>query len=366
MPITLRPMTTSIAPFSRVSRFGWLRALCWVCLIVPAPLCAQEVTIRADVAPTGGSIDAALQDSLNLPVRQAAGLRGDQVAAWAQIDRDRLNAVLRAKGFYSASVHLTVDRAAALKPNTDTDGLRLIFDPVTGPLYRIRSVRMVDARNGEPRALAPGEAELLDGLRGEPASADVLARFEATWLQRQREAGRAFAWVARRDILPDASSRTVEATLAVNQGPEVRFGRIQFTGLRRISPQSLEPYAPFRVGDPYRPAQVDLLRTNLRSLPFFQWVRVEPATSLDALGLLPLRVTVVEKPPEAQRLMLSGSIGIAVLGLAAVLLALAELATAGAGPSWQRHRSKITVGIWILVATSALLALQRLLYLGDL
>jgi outer membrane translocation and assembly module TamA len=373
MPIALLPMTASIAPFSRVPRFGWALALCWTCLIVPAQLRAQEVTIRADVAPTGSSIDAALQDSLNLPVREAAGLQGDQVAAWAQIDRDRLSAVLRALGFYDASVHLTVDRAAAFEPDAsrdrersaDTGGLRLIFDPIAGSRYRIRSVRMVDARNGEPRALAPGEAEMLDRLRDEPASADVLARFEAAWLQRQREAGHVFASVARRDVSPDPSSHTVEATLAVNQGPQARFGAVQFIGLRRISPQSLEQYAPFRVGDPYQPAQVDRLRTSLRSLPFFQSVRVEPATSLDASGLLPLRATVVEKPPEAQRLMLSGSIGIVVLGLAAVLLALAELATAGAGPSWQRHRSKITVGVWILVVTSALLALQRLLYLGD-
>jgi translocation and assembly module TamA len=333
------------------------------------------VTIRADVAPTGSSVDAALQASLNLPVRQTAGLRGDQVAAWARIDRDRLSAILRALGFYDSSVHLAVDRAAAFEPNADasrdreraadTVGLRLTFESTPGPLYRIRSVRMVDARNGEPRALAPGEAEMLDLLRDEPASADVLARFEAAWLQRQREAGHVFASVARRDISPDPSSRTVEATLAVNQGPQARFGAVQFIGLRRISPESLEQYAPFRVGDPYQPAQVDRLRTNLRGLPFFQSVRVEPASSLDASGLLPLRATVVEKPPEAQRLMLSGSIGIAVLGFAAALLALAEVATAGAGPSWQRHRSKITVGIWILVVTSALLALQRLLYLGD-
>ena len=370
MPIAVLPMTTSIAPLSRLSRFGGLLALCWASLIVEVPLRAQEVTIRAEVAPTGSSVDAALQDGLNLPVRQAAGLQGDQVAAWARIDRDRLSAVLHALGFYDASVHLTVNRAAAdasrdRERPADTSGLRLIFDPVAGPLYRIRTVRLVDARNGEPRAHVPGVVAMLERLRDEPASADVLARFEAAWLQQQREAGHVFASVARRDIAPDPSSRTVEATLAVNDGPQARFGAVEFVGLWRISPETLEQYAPFRVGDPYQPAQVDRLRTNLRSLPFFQSVRVEPAASLDASGLLPLRATVVEKPPEAQRLMLSGSIGIAVLGLAAVLLALAEVATAGAGPSWQRHRSKISVGIWILVVTSALLALQRLLYLGD-
>src|SRR5215510_14008728 len=100
MPIALLPMTTSIAPLSHVPRFGRLLALCWACLIVAGPLRAQEVTIRADVAPTGSSVDAALQDSLNLPVRQAAGLQGDQVAAWARIDRDRLSAVLHALGFH--------------------------------------------------------------------------------------------------------------------------------------------------------------------------------------------------------------------------------------------------------------------------
>jgi translocation and assembly module TamA len=272
-------------------------------------------------------------------------------------------------------VHVAVDRRAALPPDTDaarssersvdTGGLLITFEPMAGPRYRIRSVRLVDARTGEARALAADEAEMLDRLRDEPASANVLARFEAEWLERQREAGHVFAAVALRNVSPDRSSHTVDVALAVNEGPEARLGTVRFDGLQRISARSLEQYIPFQAGDSYRPAEVDRLRTNLRSLPFFQSVRVEPAKALDASGLLPLQVTVVEKPPETQQLMLSGSVGFIVLALAAAAVAVAELAAAAAGPSLQRYRPQISAVIWILVVTSALLALQRLLYLGD-
>jgi translocation and assembly module TamA len=368
-------MTISLAPFSRLPGLGWLLVFCCASLAVPEQLPAQEVTIRAQVAATESDVDHALQDTLNLRVRAAAGLQGDQVAPWARIDRDRLGAVLRALGFYDANVHLAVDRRSASPPDANASQdrerlsgageLKITFEPIPGPRYRIRSIRMLEAPNGADRPLADGEAEMFDRLRGKPASANVLARFEAEWLVRQRESGHVFASVAVRKVSPDRSSHNVDVTLTVDEGPQARLGQVQFIGLRRVSPQSLEQYTPFQVGDPYRPAQVDRLRTNLRSLPFFQSVRVEPANALDASGLLPLRVTVVEKPPEAQRLMLSGSIGFVVVGLAAAMLALAELAAASAIPLWQRYGSKVTLGIWILLITSALLALQRLLYLGD-
>jgi translocation and assembly module TamA len=355
--------------------FVLLPAICCACLAVPHRSFAQEVTISAQVAPFGSSIDAALHRSLNLPTRAAAGLQGEQVAAWAQIDRDRLSALLRALGFYDANVHVAVDRRAASPPDTaasrsgersaDAGALRITFEPTAGPRYRIRSVRLVDARTGDTRDLAAEEGEMLARLSGAPASADVLAGFEAEWLERERQAGHVFAAVARRTVALDPGTHSVDATIAVIEGPQARFGPVQFSGLQRVNPQSLDQYVPFKVGDPYAPAQLDRLRANLRSLPFFQSVRVEPANALDASGLLPLQATVVEKPPDAQQLMLSGSIGIVVLALAAAMVAVAELATAAAGPALRRYRPTITAAIWILVATSALLALQRLLYLGD-
>jgi len=206
---------------------------------------------------------------------------------------------------------------------------------------------------------------MLDRIRDKPASAEMLTQLETEWLQREQEAGRAFATVASRSMSPDTSSRVVDVTLFVQEGPQSRLGSVRFQGLQRIDSQSLAQYVQFQPGDPYRPEQINRLRTTLRSLPFFQSVRVDLANALDASGLLPVTVAVVEKPPEIQRLMLSGLVGTAVLGLTAIMVAVCLLAAAGAVPFWQRYGRQFRAATWIFLLTSGLLALQRLLYLGN-
>ena len=365
----------SKATMRTFSVVGWLVAFGCASLGLPGHLLAQEVTIRATVARSGSEADAALQNSLNLAVRATAGLQADQVVPWADIERERLNAVLRAFGFYEGNVHIVVDRhsespreanaSAKDERSADNARIQLSFVPTLGPRYRIRSVRVLEARDGEARHPIDGEAEMLDRIRDKPASAEMLAQFETEWLRREQEAGRAFATVARRSTSPDASSRGVDVTLFVQEGPQTRLGPVRFEGLQRIDRQSLAQYVQFQPGDPYRPEQINRLRATLGSLPFFQSVRVDLANALDVSGLLPVAVTVVEKPPAMQRLLLSGLVGTVVLGLTAMMVAASLLAGAGAVPSWQRYGRQLSAATWIFLLASALLALQRLLYLGD-
>src|SRR6185312_9751755 len=100
----------SKATMRTFSVLGWLLAFGCASLGLPGYILAQEVTIRATVAKSGSEADAALQNSLNLSVRATAGLQADQVVPWADIERKRLNAVLRAFGFYEGNVHIVVDR----------------------------------------------------------------------------------------------------------------------------------------------------------------------------------------------------------------------------------------------------------------
>ena len=373
--LAVREIRRVNATMRAFSVLAWLVAFGCASLAIPGRILAQEVTIRATVPKSGSEVDAALQSSLNLSVRAAAGLQADQVVPWADIERDRLEAVLRAFGFYEGNVHIVVDRhseipreanaLAKAERSSDSAPIQLSFVPAPGPLYRIRSVRIVEARNGEARHPIDGEAEMLDRIRDKPASAEMLAQLETEWLQREQEAGRAFATVASRSIFPDASPRVVDVTLFVQEGPQSRLGSVRFQGLQRVDRQSLAQYVQFQPGDPYRPEQINRLRTTLRSLPFFQSVRVDLANALDASGLLPVTVAVVEKPPEIQRLMLSGLVGTAVLGLTAMMVAVSLLAAAGAVPFWQRYGRQFRAATWIFLLTSALLALQRLLYLGN-
>jgi hypothetical protein len=150
----------------------------------------------------------------------------------------------------------------------------------------------------------------------------------------------------------------------MDAGSQVKLGALRFQGLWRNSPESLNRYVPFLVGDPYQPELIDRLRTALQRLPFFRSVRVELAGVPDVSGLFPVTVTVVEKPPAPRRLALSGFMGAIVLGLTATMLAASELARATALPFWQRRAVQFDVVLWGLLIVSALLALQRFLDLA--
>jgi hypothetical protein len=100
-------------------------------------------------------------------------------------------------------------------------------------------------------------------------------------------------------------------------------------------------------------------------LPYFQSVRVDLATARDGSGLLPVTVTVVEKPPGTRQLLLSGLMGAAIFGLSAAMLAFSQLAAAGGFEFWERHGRRLKAATWIFLIASALLGLQRLLYLGN-
>lgn len=328
----------------------------------------------AAVAGHGSDIDSALQNSLNL---SAAASTQSETLMIEQIrrDRDRLDAVLRAFGLYEGHIDILVnerpvsidrpDAAVALQAAFDEPRVHILFVPTFGPVYRVRSVQVTTGPSGETRTLSNAESGLSEQISGRLAMAETMARIEATWLQQQREAGHALAAVIARTVSLHAESHSVDVTLAVAEGPQARFGPVRFAGLQRIDPESLDQYVPFRSGDPYRPALLDRLRATLQHLPFFRSVRVDLATALDGSGLLPVTVTVIEKPPGARQLFLSGLMGMALFGLSAVMLALTQLAAAGASRFWERHGRQINMATWILLLASALLGLQRLLYLGN-
>jgi hypothetical protein len=48
-----------------------------------------------------------------------------------------------------------------------------------------------------------------------------------------------------------------------------------------------------------------------------------------------------------------------------MMVAVCLLAAAGAVPFWQRYGRQFRAATWIFLLTSGLLALQRLLYLGN-
>jgi hypothetical protein len=195
-----------------LSKFGCLLVFGCACLAFPQHLRAQERGITVTVADRGSDIDAALQNSLNLSAAAPDGSEPNRAIEQVRLDRDRLNAVLHAFGLYEGRIDalmngrpLDLDRPDAaldLRSALDEGQVRILFVPTFGPVYRVRSVRVMAGPNGETRTLSGGESGLGEQIGGRLAMAGTLAQIEATWLLRQKEAGHALAAVVDRTVSP--------------------------------------------------------------------------------------------------------------------------------------------------------------------
>src|SRR5215470_4388503 len=99
----------AFSSFLRSPKFGWLLALGCICLATPERLLAQEAAVTAAIASRGSDIDDALRSSLNLSALGLEGLDPGQAVEQIRVDRDRLNAVLRAFGLYEGRVDVLVN-----------------------------------------------------------------------------------------------------------------------------------------------------------------------------------------------------------------------------------------------------------------
>ena len=218
-------------------------------------------------------------------------------------DVDRLNAALRAFGYYDGSITVTI----AGQP-LDTPGLAeqilnaagpvtVSVDIATGPLYRIASIDLVEAdASAEPIAQTVDRVGL--GLAvGDPARAEGVLQVQRGLEQQMRRQGYPFARVSDRQAVVDHAERTMELTFTLAPGPAARLGPVSFSGLDGVEEDFVRNRIPFDEGDAYAPERLEALRSDLAGLEVFSAVRVDTAEALTPDGLLPLTVTVEERPP---------------------------------------------------------------------
>ena len=133
---------------------------------------------------------------------------------------------------------------------------------------------------------------------GDPADAAAILAAQDLVLTAFRKQGYALASV-KREVVVDHATREAEITFTVTTGPIARMGPVSFSGTEKVNTAFLQRRVPFKQGELYDPGKVDTLRGKLTSLGVFNGVRIQPATTLDANGELPIDVSLTDRLPRS-------------------------------------------------------------------
>ncbi len=249
-----------------------------------------DVPYDLTLTPTGDDqLDSALESASQLsslkdrPPDSESALRSR-----AADDRERLNAVARAYGYYDDTISIDIDTKA--KPT------KVTVTVTPGPRYVLSSINVVTA-SGAP--FPPGAPTIVPddiGLKvGEPALAAPVAQANAKIEHVFRAKSFPFARVTERKVIVDHATREMRVTYTVDLGPSTVFGPTTVHGLETLGQDYVEHRLVWTRGQPYDVGLVEKSKDALVASNLFSTVQITPEHG-DEPGVTPMAVDLTERP----------------------------------------------------------------------
>ncbi|HWE98195.1 MAG TPA: BamA/TamA family outer membrane protein, partial [Caulobacteraceae bacterium] len=188
-----------------------------------------------------------------------------QLALRVREDEAALAALMRAYGYFDATVDAAVDAPAG--PGAPAQ-VRLTV--IRGAEYRLGAIAVSGAATRPPGL--PREA--LPLKKGDVIVAPAVEAAEATVRLRLPQEGYPFLKVGQRDIVLDGASHTGDYTLPVDPGARSVFGRLEIAGKPVLPQKALDVMPRFRRGELYDSRLVDDLRRALVATGLYATVGV--------------------------------------------------------------------------------------------
>lgn len=282
----------------------------------PAPSASALPYDLKIVAGGNSRIEQAVRDvSALYRLRLDAPPDAEALALRASGDVGRIVDALWGAGYYGARVTVEVAGAPLQVANSSIEQavraaeayrgralapVRILVEP--GPLFQLRSIRVVDASSGapfEPGILPP---RIVGLAPGDPArAADVLAA-QTRIVDHFRRASRPFAKVVRVDSVVDHPVAAVDLVMIVSPGRVIPLGEVSVRASPGIDARVIRSFVYVEPGEPYSPEALASIRRSISQIEAVSSVRItapDGPAGLDALGRLPLVIETGERPPRA-------------------------------------------------------------------
>ncbi len=280
----------------------------------PPPVSRASIPYVLTVEVTGddGALKSAVRDASSLySLRKDAPADGEALARRAETDFAPVIDALWGAGYYNAAATIAIDRATLTIGSSDIAAFARAAEayrnrsaaPVVikvdpGPLFKLRSVRVVDALGVEfPETELP---QRIVGLKsGDPAAASEIRAAETRIIDYFRKHGRPLAKIQSVAPVVDHAQDIMDVTIMAAPGPIAPFGEPTIHGPQTFDPAIVRSFLYIHPGDPYSPAAVADARNSIRQIPAVGGVRITAATALDAYGGLPYQIDVEDRLPYA-------------------------------------------------------------------
>ncbi|MGZ9811356.1 autotransporter assembly complex protein TamA [Pseudoroseicyclus sp. H15] len=215
----------------------------------------------------------------------------DYVAA-ARADYRRILTGLYAEGRYGGTISIQIDgrEAASLQPLESPDSVQRITITVSpGPEFVFGQAEVMP--------LAPG-TELPDEFAtGQPALSGAVVDAVGAAVDGWREIGHAKAEAGEQDITAVHPETRLDVNVAIQPGPELRFGQLIVSGNEDVRTDRIVAIANLPQGRTFTPDVLTRATRRLQRSGAFSTVAVTEAETYNADGTLDVNVELVEAPP---------------------------------------------------------------------
>jgi len=254
-----------------------------------------------------------LQDVSNTwRLRLQAPPTGAGLARRVVADFPRLAEALWASGYYDADIKATIvgapvrpdghgaDVAAAAAERLRGQALAPIrIEIVPGPLFRLRNVAILDARDGKPLDDSLLSKKSLERDKDEPARAAALQSMQTGWIDALRANSYPLAKVVAAKPTILHPEKAMDVVVTIDPGPRAGIGEVTVSGSPGIDPEVLRSFIYLEEGERYSQKKLADTRKSVGRLEAVGSVKVEDGEKLDANGNLPIFVQTTERKPHA-------------------------------------------------------------------
>lgn len=194
-------------------------------------------------------------------------------------------------GYYDAVFAHRVDQ-----PAEPGGPLRVLLFGQAGPEYVIDDIVVRTTPGGDGAAGLELPRVRLGLKVGDPARAALVVEAEANVVRLVQERSYPLATLAERVATIDRDTKTMTVLLRVDPGARARFGPVTVEGNEGIDRDYILRRLPWAYGEPADVRLLERGRKSLISTGLFNRVAVAFADKVGADGLLPVTVTVTERP----------------------------------------------------------------------
>ncbi|WP_272004876.1 autotransporter assembly complex protein TamA [Roseovarius sp. ZX-A-9] len=258
---------------------------------VPSAALALEVQIPTprDNPALNETLGAA---SLLMAMQPRTDLAAQDIVAAARADYQRLLTTLYEQAYYSPVISITLDgrEAADLSPVAPLgDVKRAVIRVQPGPLFRFGDLRMAP--------LAPG-TRLPEGFaKGQVAGVDVLRDTAEAGVDNWRAVGHAKAAIGAQQITARHDRARIDAAIALEPGPLLRFGDLLVTGNDKVRTKRIKEIAGLPKGEVYSPKTLERATERLRRSGAFNVATLREADEVGPGDTLDITAQITEAPP---------------------------------------------------------------------